>query len=145
MITFSMNKIELHQFAIVTQNIEKKDIKGIKALLNFQILSKMYSIGVSVRFEFLGQDSSLAAVAELGCLFSIKQEDWKREIQENMVIPKWILSLFAVHTVGTARGIVYAKTEDTSLRGLIIPPINVDQMIDGDLQMKGENKEDKLG
>jgi len=136
MITFSMNKIDLHQFAIVMQDIEKKDIKEIKVMLNFQVMSETYNIGVSARFEFVGHDKSLAAIAEVGCLFSIRQDDWKREIQDKGAVPKWILSLFAVHTVGTARGVVYVKTEGTPLRGLIIPPVNVDQMIEGDLQLK---------
>lgn len=136
-----MNRIDLHQFAIVTQGLELKDVKEIKYMLHFQSFPDTYNIGASARFEFSGQDKALAAVAEVGCLFSIRQDDWDREIQSAGAVPKWILNLFAVHTVGTARGLVYAKTEDTPLKGLIIPPVNVDQMIAGDLPLKPVKQE----
>jgi len=38
-----------------------------------------------------------------------------------------------MHTVGTARGVLHSKTESTPFNGLIIPPINVEQIIQEDI------------
>jgi hypothetical protein len=40
-----------------------------------------------------------------------------------------------MHTVGTIRGILHCKTEGTPFNALILPPINVSEMVTGDLEL----------
>lgn len=68
------------------------------------------------------------------CEFEIHEEDWEKlNNNEEVVIPKELLEYFAVHTVGTARGVLFCKTESTQFNNVIIPPINVADLIKGNL------------
>lgn len=43
----------------------------------------------------------------------------------SIMVPKSLLTHFAVLTVGTTRGILHAKTENTRLNHFSLPPVNV--------------------
>lgn len=43
----------------------------------------------------------------------------------------------ATIVTGTARGIIHAKSEGTLLAGIILPPINVMELIKNDLPING--------
>lgn len=68
------------------------------------------------------------------CEFEIEENDYKNiHKNEKTVIPKELLEYFAVHTIGTARGILFYKTESTPYNYIIIPPLNVSEMIKDDM------------
>lgn len=68
------------------------------------------------------------------CEFEIEENDYKNiHKNEKTVIPKELLEYFAVHTIGTARGILFCKTESTPYNYIIIPPLNVSEMIKDDM------------
>ncbi len=48
-----------------------------------------------------------------------------------ITIPKNLQEFLAVQTVGTSRGILFSKTEKTPFSQLILPPVNVAEMIKG--------------
>ncbi len=65
----------------------------------------------------------------------IHPDDWATfEKEDGLQIPKSVMELLAVHTIGTSRGILFCKTEGTPFNSLMIPPINVAGM------MKDENE-----
>lgn len=67
------------------------------------------------------------------CEFEIEENDYKNiHKNEKTIIPKELLEYFAVHTIGTARGILFCKTESTPYN-YIIPPLNISEMIKDDM------------
>ena len=75
-------------------------------------------------------------MAELSCEFDIHPEDWETMVKDDEVkVSKETLCYLAAQTVGVARGVLYCKTEATPFDELILPPINVAEMINGDLVM----------
>lgn len=72
-------------------------------------------------------------VLKMTCEFEIQVDDWKTlHNDKEVVIPKDLLEFFAVHTIGTARG-VYSANRNTQFNYIVIPPINVSEMGISDL------------
>ena len=72
---------------------------------------------------------------EVSCHFKIQDESWNNLVHvedANLIIPKTFLSHIAMITVGTARGILFSKTEGTPFSKFIIPTVNVVAMIKKD-------------
>ena len=55
------------------------------------------------------------------------------EVNVKLVILKVMLEHFAVQTVGTARGILHCKTEGSQFNGIILPPVNVTELVTEDM------------
>ena len=65
-----------------------------------------------------------------GFEFAVEETSWNAFIKgSTLVISKDFLEQLAVQTVGVARGIMHCKTEGTPFNMLILPPINVRDII----------------
>lgn len=74
---------------------------------------------------------------QITCEFEINPGDWKENLVngETVTIPKDTLEYFAVHTIGTARGILHCKTEGTPFNGIVLPPLDATKLVKGDLKI----------
>lgn len=133
MIAFKMNRISIEQFAILTQRLpDDNPTLNLETNLSFSAAVGAHMIVAKMRFAYLHNDAPLL-ILELSCQFELEQESWDSLIEENkVVIPKDFLAHMAVHTVGTARGILFCKTEQTTFSQFILPPINVAEQITHD-------------
>ena len=130
MTKFRMFRIQTNQFASFKDNLPDSEDLGFQIGLNFKYADKGQKIACTMMFV-LCDNSEKLLILEITCEFEILEEDWKLFCKDNIVtIPKDTLEFFALHTVGTARGILHCKTEGTSFNGVIIPPINVAEIID---------------
>ena len=132
MTRFRMFGIHLDQFAILTSNKSDGDL-GMNIELSYKYADKGKKIAYTAGFEFTSQEVKIMILG-VTCEFEIHEEDWEKlNNNEEVVIPKELLEYFAVHTVGTARGVLFCKTESTQFNNVIIPPINVADLIKGNL------------
>ena len=139
MTKFRMFGIHLDQFAILCE--DSKDEIGMNVNLNFKYGDEGKKVACVVAFDFTSE-SEKVMVLKVTCEFEIQEDDWeifKKDGQ--VVIPKDLLEFFAVHTIGTARGVLFCKTENTQFNYVVIPPINVSEMGLKDLIVKSELKE----
>lgn len=129
-IGFMMKHISVEQFAILSDNVPADDdVMELKTKYSFKLSTENKSIAPVVRFEFYS-NSSLFMILEVLCAFMIKPEDWNGMIADNqIVIPQGFLAHIIMHTVGTARGILFCKTESTPFNQILLPAINVDEMV----------------
>lgn len=135
MTRFRMFGIHLDQFAILSSNKSDGDL-GMKIELSYKYADKGEKIACTADFEFTNQESKIMVLG-VTCEFKIHEEDWtKLNKNGKVVIPKELLEYFAVHTVGTARGVLFCKTESTQFNNVIIPPINVADLIKGNLVIR---------
>ncbi len=132
MTRFRMFGIHLDQFAILAPNKGEGDL-GMKIELSYKYADKGKKIACTANFEFTSQKTKILVLG-VTCEFKIHEEDWEK-LNKNgkVVISKDLLEYFAVHTVGTARGILFCKTESTQFNNIIIPPINVSDLIKANL------------
>lgn len=125
--------INIAQFAILTSETPKQgEPIDIKTDLQFSATSDCHIVVVQTRFEYFHNNVQLL-VLEIHCRFAIDKKSCKVfSKEEQIVIPKDFLAHLAMHAVGTARGILFCKTEGTPLNTVILPPINVAAMITKD-------------
>lgn len=131
--------IHLDQFAILCEDC--KDEVGMNVSLNFKYGDEGKKVACVVAFDFISE-SEKVMVLKMTCEFEIQVDDWKTlRNDKEVVIPKDLLEFFAVHTIGTARGVLFCKTENTQFNYIVIPPINVSEMGISDLTVKLESKD----
>ncbi|MGK7394399.1 MAG: hypothetical protein ACNS62_07490 [Candidatus Cyclobacteriaceae bacterium M3_2C_046] len=73
---------------------------------------------------------------ELECGFEIKSESFTSFVEHDkndIKIPCSLLKHLAVIAIGTARGVIHAKTEGTNFNKIFLPTINVNEQIKEDV------------
>ena len=132
MIQFRMSRISVEQFAILVEEAPQAEVV-VDTDVSFGVLPNKNIVAVKFNISFTHEEKKLL-VMELHCYFNVHPEDWKSFEKENkVVIPKDLLAHFAMHTVGTARGVLFCKTEGTLYNQFIIPPMNVAEKIPEDI------------
>lgn len=132
MIRFRMAKINMDQFAILT---DKAPSEGIyyNVSINFKAARNTSRIACIFSVEFAHDDKPILKLG-ISCEFDIHREDWDNRIKEKtLTITKEELGFFANQTVGTARGIMYCKTSETDFRSFILPPVDLTKILNEDL------------
>jgi hypothetical protein len=131
-IGFSLQSIKTEQFAIFEENYSPKKEIDLGTGLQFKIDNQNKHIGVYLQFEFI-QVKKVFLKIQVSCHFKIEENAWNDFVQKNkLLVPKGFLSHLAMIATGTARGVLFAKTEGTPFSKYIIPTINVAEMIKED-------------
>ena len=134
-ITFNLDGIKTEQFAILEENYsDKKKSVDFGTGIQFMIDSENKFVGSVVRISFDQGKKSFLKI-DVSCHFKIEDDSWNTFInkkQQTLTIPKGFLAHMAMITVGTLRGILFAKTEGTIFNKFIIPTIDVASMIEKD-------------
>lgn len=131
-IGFAMTRIETKQFAVI-EGIYKQDKSmemNVEITVSVNVENRL--IALSTKFLFL-TNNQVFIILEVACTFGINEESWNSFNSETELrVPVNFVRHLAMHTVGTARGVLHAKTENTPLNCIIIPPINVSQIVNED-------------
>lgn len=128
MIKFRMVRINVEQFAILTEEALTADVT-VSIALSFKVSpeGKRIACFFDVKFE---KDQQAMIILKLNCEFKVQDSDWEKLEKEGEIeLPKDIQEVFASQTIGVSRGILFSKTEGTQYNNLILPPINVAKMI----------------
>lgn len=129
MVRFRMNKIAVKQFAILAKELPADNV-SLETRISFQYAIENKLIACVASFNFCHEDKVLVVISCM-CEFNIHSEDWGEFIKGDAVeFPNPLLELLALHTVGTTRGVLFCKTEGTAFSGLILPPIDVKEIIE---------------
>ncbi len=132
MARFKMSRIAVDQFAILKEDLPDKDVV-INTDLSFRYSIESEEVACKASFRFKHSEEVLLVLSCV-CEFKIHPDDWSLFIKDgNFAIPKSLMEILAVHTIGTSRGVLFCKTEGTKFNGLMIPPINVAEMMNDQL------------
>lgn len=128
-VNFRLCKIATHQFATIEEALtEKKEIQ-LNTNLGFGI-NENNSIACLAGFKFLSNNVPFI-ILDVECEYKIESEDWNKLINNEKKEIKFEASFLrhlAVLTIGTARGILHTKTENTKFNKYFLPTINVTEM-----------------
>lgn len=80
-------------------------------------------------------------ILELNAFFAIAPEGMV-EIQNKGSVPVDFLRYMGTIAVGAARGVIHSKTEGTVLNAVVLPPINLVEIIKEDLLVEKNGKEE---
>ena len=133
-IGFALLQVKTEQFAVIEGNYKESEKVELNTSLEFKVSHDTKAIGVFIKFIF-EQAKCPFLIVEVSCHFNILDSSWEGfQFGENgaIIIPKNLLQHLGMITVGTARGVLHAKTEGTSLNKFFIPTVNVVEMVTDD-------------
>lgn len=135
-IGFSLNNITTEQFAVIDSSYNEGVDINLKAGFKFGINKEKKIISVIFSTSFL-QENTPFLVIEVGCHFKIKEDAWNQFLDESeteLIVPKGFISHLATISVGTTRGVLHSKTENTPFNKFFLPTINVTDLVKKDVQ-----------
>jgi len=131
---FSIVGIKTEQFAIVQPDIDLSHPVEVRA--GFKVSGDLSKRVVSVfpLIKFMDGKETLL-ILECGCHFALTEATWEqcRNSDNQVKIPKELLTHLAVIALGTARGVLHAKTEGTLFNHHIMPVLNLTEVFKDDL------------
>lgn len=139
-IGFALKRITTEQFAIIESAFTDGKLVELKAGLRFgmnfenKIISAVFSTN-------LIQDKSPFLIIEVGCHFSIGEEAWNSFYNQNkteLIVPRGFIGHLVMLTIGTTRGVLHSKTENTPFNNFLLPTLNVNEMVKKDVVFKVE-------
>jgi len=133
---FSLHGMKTEQFAVFEKNYNPKKETLINTQLQFKLNHLNRLIAVFIHFELLHNDKVFVKLV-VSCQFRIKDTSWDsfaNNETSKLIVPKGFMSHLAMITVGTARGILFAKTEGTQFSKFILPLMNVADIIEKDIE-----------
>ncbi|MCD4769416.1 MAG: hypothetical protein K8R35_04540 [Bacteroidales bacterium] len=133
-IGFALVKVTTEQFAIIEDNFDNEAEIKLQTNFRFAADSKQKLVAVFNAFTFETNGKQFLLI-EAGCHFAIAPESWDIMLDpqtNKLTVPKGFLQHMAMLTVGTNRGILHSKTENTCFNQYYIPTINVAELIKKD-------------
>ncbi|TQD40291.1 hypothetical protein [Haloflavibacter putidus] len=130
-IGFSLKKITTEQFAIIESAFkEGEDVQfSVNAKYGINEEDKMVAVLVSPAFY---QNEKAFLVLEMACHFKIVDDTWesfKNKDKTKLSIPVGFIRHLIMLTIGTARGVLHSKTENTPFNDFLMPTINVTEIV----------------
>lgn len=138
-VTFGLRNITTEQFAIIESAFDKskENIElGNSLRFGFNIEKRIVSTLLSVNFS---QDKGPFIILEIGCYFEIIKEHWDNLYNAELAeikLPMEIARHLVVLAMGTLRGVLHAKVENTPFNMFILPTINVTELVTEDIVIK---------
>ncbi len=132
-IGFSLFEIKTDQFALFEENYSNKGTINLGTDLTFGLNKENKVFSVTAKFTFVMKKKPFMSI-QVTCFFLINDENWNDFIKKNKItFPKPFVSHMAMLTVGTSRGILHTKTENTIFNSYILPTTNVSEIISDDV------------
>lgn len=132
-----MSRLVIDQFAVFSDTLPVNGEISVSTAVSFEVADMNGNVRVACILGNLfanGEDTPLVKF-QLRCEFDIHPEDSNSLIKDKtLTLPTHLMGFFATQTIGASRGALYFKTENTPFAGLILPPINVNEMFDSDLR-----------
>ncbi|MBC7747921.1 MAG: hypothetical protein H7Z76_04955 [Methylotenera sp.] len=133
-IGFNLQNIRTEQFAILEENYTPEKAINLSTTVAFKINIENRQIGVFAKFEFV-QVKKIFLKIELSCHFELNKPSWdslKNDQKTKLQVPKDFLAHLLIITVGTTRGVLFAKTENTPYHQFIIPSLDIQDIANED-------------
>ena len=134
---FKLHRIITEQFAIIKEFYDNSNEEvGLSINLQFGLDKENHLIASSVQIQFM-QNSKPFLVAQVANQFEVEEQAWKKLIKsdDKLIIPKGFATHLIVLTIGTLRGVLHAKTENTEFNKFVLPTINVMDLVKDDVEL----------
>ena len=132
-ISFRLLNIVTEQFA--TFEVENvPDNNDLKSELQFSINPDNRVVACKMNFQFLHANQPIVVLTVV-CNFDVEEASWNENVlsAKKITLPKHFLEHLCVITVGTARGVLHTKTENSTFNKFIIPTLNVSNLVEKDV------------
>lgn len=137
-ISFKLHAIKTEQFAIIEDSYKESETVQLESNYRYGSVVSEQIIAVLVNYKFKTSNAVFLTI-EVSCLFKIKPASWELILnveKSELVLPKAIATHLLVLTIGTARGVLHAKTENTLYNRFLLPTLNVSESIKEDVVIR---------
>lgn len=132
-IGFNFLGVKTEQFALLEENFNKKNEVSLGSDLEFKLNCEKKQLGIFATFRF-EQAKTAFLKLQISCHFQVVSESWDNYCGDNKIVfPKDFMAHLSMLTVGTARGVLHAKTEGTGFNRFMLPLINVADLVKSDV------------
>lgn len=132
-IPYRISHIETVQFATFPDNFINGDEVLVNTNCGFNIRSDFNQVRNVISVNYT-QDEKLLMVVQLACYYDIAPEGVEA-IKNEGKVPVDFLRYMGSISVGTIRGVIHAKTEGTVLNPVVMPPVNLEEMVKNDMML----------
>ncbi|MDX1718716.1 MAG: hypothetical protein R3353_01020 [Salegentibacter mishustinae] len=136
-IGFSLNNVTTEQFAIIEEAFNIKNPVELNLGSSFAVDIDKKLISNFFKVQFI-QEKTPFLILETGCHFKISPDAWQEffDKEKNKIkLPQRFAGHLLMLNIGTSRGVLHAKTDDTVYNQFMLPTINVNRLIDTDVIM----------
>lgn len=130
-VIFNLKKIVTNQFATIDKDIVEAEIIQLGAEINFGVDDSKKMLACFTQFQFTSQNLPFI-ILHVSCEFEIIETSWNSfiEVQNHKInFPVTLLQHLAIITIGSARGVLHAKTENSKFNKYFLPTINVKDFV----------------
>ena len=135
---FSLKRLSTEQFAIIDSLYKEDENIEMKTSVRFGIDSTKKMIVVFFNVSFF-QNNAPFLILETGSHFHIVNESWisfEDLLNNELNIPRGFISHLVMLSIGSTRGVLHSKTENTIFNKFLLPTINVNDLIKTDVKIK---------
>jgi len=136
-IPYKISHIETTQFAIFPDNY----INGQQVLVNtncgYNVRSDLNQVRNVISVNYT-QNEKLLLVVQLTCYYDIAPEGVD-SIKAEGKVPVDFLRYMGSISIGAIRGVIHTKSEGTVLNPVVMPPVNLEEMVQNDLMLSELN------
>jgi len=130
-IQYYLKDIDESQFAVFPENfVEGKEV-AVFAKMNVASNNDGTSLKCDSRLE-LKQDDNMFIVSEIACKFAVTKESWEDVDEKKKMLPSGFIRHLTSIAIGTQRGIIIARTKESSIHKFILPPIDLTKVVKDD-------------
>lgn len=137
-IGFSLHKVTTEQFAMFDENMAKESPTKLSSQVKFGVDEKSQSLIIVPSFKF-EQEKLPFLIIETACYFRIEPKVWSKLLnaasETQISFPKDFMRHLTLISIGTTRGVLHAKTENTMYNQFLLPTINVHDLVTEDVKI----------
>ncbi len=134
---FRLHKITTEQFALLPEQYDAtfQEVE-LSVGLKFGMNDTERLIAAFVKVQFVN-NGKIFLLVEIGHHYMIEPQAWQtlKPEGQKLTLPKSFAAHLVVLAIGSMRGYLHAKTENTSLSQLILPTVNVNEMVISDIEL----------
>jgi hypothetical protein len=140
-INFALTNLSIDQFATIFEPVSDKNVEfSLIQKFRADYERRMIRLGIQVQFS---ESAKVFMQIEISCLFLIKEEDWL-ELSDNgtsaVVLDKKFVAQLTAISIGTLRGTMLAKTENTPYSKYFLPLVDATRLCKEDFRIEMSSK-----
>ena len=132
---FSLKGIVTEQFAIIKESFKDAADINLRTDIGFGLDREKRIIRVHLKISYLCEKKPFLLL-EVAVYFIIKPESHESFLNEGkslVTVPSGFAQHLGVIAVGTARGILHSKTENTEYNKFFLPTLNLAELVKEDV------------
>ena len=133
-IGFTLLALKTEQFATFGENFTESNKSNLTTELEFKINKEHKQISVFSTFTFEQEKKAFIKI-QVSCQFGIQPESWVQFSNDSKItFPKAFIEHISMITIGSLRGVLHVKTDNTKFNKFLLPTIDVTSLVTKDVE-----------